>query len=63
MRKFLKMQNTVMDMKTNLTFVKDRLYEIVNEYENRYLVANQYGVPCCIGREGEGINYIVVEME
>lgn len=63
MRRFIKMKNTVIDMKTNLTFVKDSLYKIVVEFGDSFLIVNQDDVPCCIKKGGEGIDYIVVERE
>lgn len=57
------MHETIIDIETGIDFVRDRLYEVVHEHEDHYVVSNRYSTPCGIGKECEGEKYTVITEE
>lgn len=63
MKKYLKIKERLIDMETLASFEKDRLYEVVYESDDIYMVTNYCNVQFGINKASEGIVYEVVEKE
>ena len=63
MSKFLKMKETVIDGAEEAQFIKDRLYEIMFEFQNYYVVTNHNHARFEISKSFERIKYDIVVKE
>lgn len=63
MKKYLKIKERIIDMETLVSFEKDRLYEVIYESDDIYMVTCHCNVQFGIDKKSEGTVYDVVEKE
>ena len=60
MKKYLRMNETVIDMETGIEFIKGRYYEVMFEADDHYQLGSQHNIVCGMGKSLEGLRYNVI---